>query len=130
MGCLMQKRKNEVSTKNILINLCLGWVTEAPLVRAAGYYCTNVIRYICSIWQGGTNLWYSAVASRETKLCLMRLHVLRMYVGVEGWMQSFLILTLDGIEWSPSCPGHLTPQKKGPRLPSGKEEITSETRVE
>ena len=30
-------------------------------------------------------------------------------------MQSSLILTLGGIEWSASCPSHLTPQKKGPR---------------
>jgi hypothetical protein len=44
----------------------------------------------------------------------MRHHVLRMYVGVEGWVHSSLILTLDGIEWSPSCPGHLNPQKKDP----------------
>jgi hypothetical protein len=63
-----------------LINVCLGWVTEAPFVTAAKFHC------ISSIWQGGADLWYSDVATRETKLCLMRHHVLTMYVGVEGWV--------------------------------------------
>ena len=46
--------------------------------------------------------------------------MLRMYVGVEGWVQSSLILTLVGIEWSPSRPGHRTPQKKDPRYLLGR----------
>jgi len=41
-------------------------------------------------------------------------------MGVEGWVQSSLILTLGGIEWSLLCPSHLAPQKKGPRYLLGR----------
>jgi hypothetical protein len=45
---------------------------------------------------------------------MLKLHTIKMYGGIEAQFHTFLIMALDGGEWSASCPSHFTPMKETP----------------
>jgi hypothetical protein len=58
---------------------------------------------------------YSEVYGNEKEevklsLCLIKHQEIKMYKGVEVKLCAFLISSLDGCEWSVSCPSHFTPE--------------------